>query len=472
MNPPAPRENDGLSLRRHWPFAALGVLALVGYSVVAGRYYIHFMDDAWVMAWAYNWLHHGAQTDNVFRDGSYVLVFGKLMWLVYGGALELFGWSKANALHVSTALIFATGACWYGIARRLGWSATTGLTLAATIVLLDKIVEAGALCRPEAMVLLWISGALLAFAHERYLLAGLLAVAGAETHPMALTSLFYILAWTLTHHRKYRENPANTARKVGWFALGGALGVAVYVGLHWDALQSGQVAKVLAGSDKFAGAARSEWTYLDRHFQWHSQLELLIFVFALFAWLQQKAWRDCAFPLLVVVCVVVSAFGSSRPNGFYAALAFPAFAVLCVAAFEKAGIARAALALLAVSFVFETHARWAKHPEFQPQSGLAEIAAAVPADGLPVAGMNDFWFLFPDRPFLPGDYHGDVAARLDSEEWSDLYLIDSTFMSNRRTFGQIKSHLRRHFVSEVIASTKEHGKHPLKILRYRRKTRR
>ena len=70
---------------------------------------------------------------------------------------------------------------------------------------------------------------------------------------------------------------------------------------------------------------------------------------------------------------------------------------------------------------------------------------------------------------MPGDFDGDIAARLKSPEWADLYLLDSSFKSRRYTFGRIKQHLRRHFRGREVARFKEHDKHVLKVIRYTRR---
>ena len=454
---------------RYWPFAIVAVIGIVGYQLTQGRYYVHYMDDAWVMSWVWHYLREGSATDGVFRDGTPVLAFGKSMWLVYGLFLELFGWSKANALEVSTALIYGVGVCWYFIGRRLGWAVETSLILAFGIVLLDKVVEAGVLCRSEALTLLMVSASLLLFAHRRYFLSGLVVMVGFEVHPIALTAFFYILAWTLHERRYFMADRRRTLRHVGWFVGGALLGVGWYIWMHQDSVSLAYLTDVAGSSNRFSGVKRSEWTYLDRHFKWHSQIELVVFILALFAYVQKRQWRENIFPLAALLCVLASALLNRRPNGFYAVLAFPAFALISVSAFRRAGILRAAFAVLLLTFIFQTHMRWSKLNDFRPADSIAALQKLVPDDGLPVVGMNDFWFVFHERPFLPSDYSSSVAARLKDPAWDRLYLLDSRFKSNRRTFTRIKRHLKRHFQGEEIARFKEHGQHELKVMRYTRK---
>ncbi len=464
--------NGRASWRRvlsHWPFGVVALITVIGYQAVQGRYYFHYMDDAWVMSWVWHYMQDGTVTDGVYRDGTPVLLFGKTMWLVYGGLLELLGWSKDNALEVSTLLIYATGVLWYHIGRRVGWDAQTSLILAFGIVLLDKVVEAGVLCRSEAFVLLVISGALLAFMHRRYLLAGMLALGGFEAHPMALTALFYILAWTIAERHYFLEDKRRTLRQMAWFCGGALLGLAWYFWLHWDSLSLDYVADVASRSNKFGDGKRAEWTYLDRHFRYYSQPELVVFVIALFAYVQKKQWRENLFPLAAVVCVVFSALLNRRPNGFYAALAFPALATLTVCAFRRAAILKAAFAVLIVTFMIQSYTRWSDYRHITPAESRAQLVKLVPDDGLPVAGMNDFWFIFRERPFLPADYSSSVSKRLGEPAWSQVYLLDSSYKSNRRPFSRIKKHLKRHFIGQEIARFKEHGRHVLKVMRYSRK---
>ncbi len=467
---PSPASSVGIkAVLRHWPFAIVALIALVGYQVVQGRYYLHYMDDAWVMSWVWHYMRHGTEVDPVFRDGEYLLLFGKGMWLLYGGLLQVFGWSKAHALEISTALVYGAGVCWYFIGRRMGWDVQTSLILAFGIVLLDKVVEAGVLCRSEALILCCMSVALLAFMHGRYLLAGALAIASAEAHPIALTAVFYMLAWTLHERRYFLDDKRRTLRQLAWFSGGVLLGVLWYVWLHKDALTAETFLNTLRDSNKFGGGERTDLTYLDRHFRWHSRPELMFYTLALLIYLQKKLWRENLFPIAAVACVVLSALLNRRPNGFYAALAIPAFATLAVCAYRRAGILRPVFLVLILSFVFECHGRWSKLADFQPQASITRLQEVVPDDGLPVVGMNDFWFVFKERPFMPGDFDGDIAARLKSPEWADLYLLDSSFKSRRYTFGRIKQHLRRHFRGREVARFKEHDKHVLKVIRYTRR---
>ncbi len=434
--------NDGPthSTRRPGLPALLAFIAAactaVGYGLLHDRMHIHYLDDAWTMSFAWTWMREGLAVDRVYRADS-ALTFGHLQFAIYGTLLDLLGWTRSNALWISTALMFASAMAWYGICRAIEWTKERAWTVALALVLLHKCVEAANLARPDALVLLFISLSLLALIRSRPLLAGLLTMAAIEVHPIGAVALFYQAAWLIHARQSWSSDRRSGVRLLAALAGGLLLGAAAIYMTRPDMFSWQRLTSMAGRAGQVHGPARSEFTWLDRHFKYHSHVELAVFSLAAVAHLVQRSWRRSPLPLLWLVAIGVAALVIRRPNGFYVLMAFPAFVILTVSALRNAAALRVALFILLVSFVIRAGDTWQQRPNYDLDANTSRVVQLVPDDGLAVVGLDDFWFGFRQRRFVPANYAGDFEAL----DLPGFYLVDSTMKPRglrklRKRFGQ------------------------------------
>ncbi len=396
-------------------YIASAVAVVMVYGALFGRYRLENIDDAWTLSWAHSFINRGIETDLVFYDGQGggVYAFGKLYCMLYGPLLNAAGWTKAHAHGISIALSGAALLFWYLALRRIGYGRRICLTFTVILGLVEPVFAMANMARVDALVFLLVAAAFYAFTAGLFLLAGLLTVLAVENHPIGCVALFYMGALALSRLKPdFDRKRALTGTLL--LGAGGALGVAVYVGLHYKSLGAavGSVAynvKASPGIPNFLYHYYFETKYL-RHVP-----ELVITIAALALYLARRSWRDDRFPLLAALALAASSFLIRRANFHYAVFAYPAFVLLWVYV-GKRWRQPAALLVLVPALVLPQYAlvayrnRNASAPRFEQY--VADLRRALPADTTPIVGSANEWFAFTDREF----YHHRLfkGARFDT----------------------------------------------------------
>ena len=395
-------------------------ISLIGYALLHNRLHTHYLDDAWSVSFAWTWMQDGVAADRIYRDGG-ALTFGYSHFSLYGHLLELFGWTKGNALLISTGLMTLAAACWFGISRAASWPRERAALLALSLLLFYKCVESANLARPDALVLCLLSLSLLCLARGRPFCAGLVAMMAVETHPIGATVFFYHGAWLLADRRLLRDR-SRLLRGSLWLIAGIGAGAACIYLSRPELFTVERLQGMPTGAGHVHGPPRSEWTWLDRHFRYHSHVELAVFVAALLIYLGRRLWRSDPLPLLALGGVLLAAALIRRPNGFYVLMAFPAFALLSVRAFSELRLLRLAFAILLLSFAIRAGLHYQQTRNYDFPATMAQVTQMVPQDDLPVVGLDDFWFGLRERRFVPANY----AGSLPDLNLTRFYLVDST----------------------------------------------
>ena len=397
----------------------------VGYAILHGRLNVHHVDDAWSTSFAWQYFRNGITQDVIFRaPGTMPLVFGKTHAVVFGVLLEPLGWTRSHVHYLSTACIFGSALCWTAIGRGVGLGREAAVLFGASLLMLQPMMLAANVGRPDALTLLLASACLLALLRRLWLAAGLLAVLGFENHPMGAIAFAWGAAYLLHERRTLFPDAASVARQGTRLGLGLALGAAWALWSNRASLSWSHLQLLAASAQQFGTEHRSSWTFLHHYFRDRGHVELAFFVVALVI----LALRRDTLALTLFAATILAAIVVRRQSGFYVLFAFPVFALLCARAFERPWLRRAVFSWLVVAFAWRCHATWQQHGSVHAERTFAEVVAAVPRDGLPVVGLNDFWFAFKDEPrrFVPADYHSDFkAAGLTA-----FYFVDSDIAPN------------------------------------------
>jgi len=428
---------------RSHPVAVLGLpfVCLViasGYVAVHGRVNVHYLDDAWSTSFLYQYLRHGITEDVIFRPhGTVSLVFGKTQAIVYGAVLEPLGWTRSHVHWITTVFVLASAWIWSRIGRAMGLGSEPAAVLGLSLPLFPVCVQAANLARPDALTLLLMSLAMLAFVRQRMFLAGICTLLAFENHPIGLTVCFYGLGWAIQARRTLFPDARTTWRRLGFLGLGALCGLAWFVWANRATLSLHTFGLLFRDVHQFGDETRTEWGYLHYHFKHNQRYELYFFVFATGLFLVRRLWRKDAAPLWILALVLASTLIVRRQNGFYALLAFPAFALLSVHALQRTILLRIAFCALIAAFTWRSIATWQDRRSYHFERTLARVVATVPNDGLPVVGLCDFWFGFQERRFVPSAWQASFAeVNLQS-----FYLVDSTIKPTgfKRLRGEIEA---------------------------------
>ena len=314
------------------------------------------------------------------------------------------------------------------------------------------------------MVLCLLSLALLLLARDRPLAAGLVAMAAVEVHPIGATTFFYLAAWLL-HDRRRLLNHGALSRHLLWISVGVAVGALLIYSSRPEMLTVERLRAMAGDAGAVHGPPRTDFTWLDRHFRYHSQVEGAVFVAALLLYLARRLWRVDTLPLFALGGVLLAALLIRRPNGFYVLMAFPAFALICVRALDDVRLLRLAFIALLLSFAIRAGWQGWQQRNYDYPATMARVVHLVPEDGLPVVGLDDFWFGLRQRQFVPANY-ADSFAALDL---AAFYLLDSSVKPGG--LAAIRREVADLYDISPVAQFTDPGGQMVSLQRYRRRSR-
>lgn len=390
--------------------------------IVAGFYWILHdwyrptnLDDPWFGSFIWNSFKHGIEDRDILVGapaGSGMVGvnhFGKLWSLVYGMALEMFGWSRGVLHAVSATLTLIALSLWGKAAHQVGASSRQAQWLVLLLGLSPPFLGMATQARPEAFAFTLISSALVLALADRWFWAALLGALAVESHPAAALGCFWLLPQLL---QSWSE-PRYSFRRVLSAGVGGALAVLIYVLLHRPYL--GNLVEALRGGSESLGLGRHfaiEYFFRTKYLR-HLP-ELLIFAgTAVFYFQKPKAFRRLAGPLPAGI-VIAGSLLLSRPNFHYMVYLYPLFVLWFVGVFfagSDRGILRPGLILpalylaLGALIVFKNHdysgSRWS--------DSLAQGAAQTQGA---VVGPPEAWFVLKDRLILCTDPREPTSPRV------------------------------------------------------------
>jgi hypothetical protein len=220
----------------------VAVLVVAVYLIMFGNYRPHTsIDNQWYLSYSYNYCIKGISNDASFGTtfpfglGGGTVVSGKLAAMVQCAALAPFNWSLVAANVLSVAGVVLSMAAIFAFLVSEGFCRLGAVTCCLTLAVTEPFVAMASQSRYEYFTFLLAVCSLLLAARRQLFFAGLTSVLAMEVHPNGIMAPIYLIAYELSQmiqtHRFRLEFD-----RVAKLALGGLLGLAVYVMLHLPAI--------------------------------------------------------------------------------------------------------------------------------------------------------------------------------------------------------------------------------------------
>lgn len=431
-------------------FISLAAILLT-YILLHTKYYIYYVDDAWFVSETFYFLQTGLTEDFLFRAvdaPDRVLLFGKTYFHVYGAFLNQFGWTKGNAILLSSIFIWLSAGMWWLIARALGFSQTFARTAALSVLILPAFFNAASLTRPDALVFFLSSVTFWLFLKRQYFLAGAGLLVSIEGHIMGVTGAFCITAYVLANWRTFLAEGWKLALSVGLFLAGMALGAYYFYWLHpdftFERLNTILTIKKAMNNFKYGFIAK----YFIQHFWYRHVWELPVIIGTIYLFVKNKLWNKNAFIAVFFVVMVLSSYITSRPNYHYMVFVYPAFLFLGIYTFEQLGLLRKMSNIIIALLIVLYGGHFIVNHDFNFKKINAETRASLPQDDLPVIGMPDNWFAAMDRPFYP-IYHS--VKYIPSLGLKEFYLIRNDYIGHMsKNYDEFLAWCQQHYEIEPV----------------------
>lgn len=405
--------------------------AIFLYWLLHQRYYLSYVDDSWCVSQARYFFDTGKTEDYLFRAPDApdrVLVFFRTYFYIYGTVLNWLGWTKSNALVLSSLFIWLSAAVWFFICRRLKFSGTLQSLIPLSMLLFPAYFSAANLVRYDALVFFLSSLSFLCFLSRRYLLSGLFLVMGMECHPMGVAAAFYILAYIISDRAAFLADRRKLLRVASWFGAGVLFGLGYVWWLNPD-LSFERLRTTLAIDEsmndfKFGFIVK----YFTQSYWYRHAWELPLILGAVALSIKHRLWKRNAFPAIFLVTMIACSFVIGRANANYMVFVYPSFSVLIFSTFEELRLLGKIVPAIAVVLAVLYGVHYILHRDFDFNRITAETRASLVNDKLPVIGMPDNWFAAPDREFYPIYPSVSWIPRLGLK---DFYLVRNDYIGDQ-----------------------------------------
>ena len=401
------------------------------YWLLHQRYYISYVDDAWCISQAHFFFDTGNTEDYLFRAADApdrVLVFGKTYFYLYGAFLSWLGWTKSNALVLSSLLIWLSAGVWFFICRRLNFSPTLEKLIPLSMLVFPAYFNAANLARYDASVFFFSSLSFLCFLSGRHLLSGLLLLIAMECHPMGITAAFYILAYVIYDRKAFFADTKKRLLAMGLFGVGAVFGMCYVLWLHPDVsmerLRTTLAINRSMNDFKFGFIVK----YFTQFYWYRHDWELPLIVGALVLFIKHGLWKRDAFAAIFLATMIGSSFAIGRANANYMIFVYPAFSVLIFVTFEEMRLLGKLVPVIGAALLILYGSHYAFNHGFDFDRVTAETRASLIDKNVPVIGMPDNWFAVPEREFYP--IYPSVSY-IPSLDLTEFYLVRNDYISSQ-----------------------------------------
>lgn len=359
-------------------------------------------DNSWSLYWAYDYVNHGILEDRYIGNGLASLsITGLTPAVFYGHALNIIGWSLPHAIFLSSCLVLAALLLWSLFLKGKGWSHFSIFVFVAIGLLLDGYFEPAHTTKTDAFTFFMLTLSFFLFTKKRYLLAGFLAIICFESHPIGLTSFFYMLGYFLANRKNIlKEHPI---RPFLFFGAGIALGVAYYLYFHYNSLFNSSFSlegNIDSNESLFYIKSYILKYFLPSGFSKHIP-EFFMFFALIVVGVIKKFYRQNSEVYWIFLMVFLSSFLNPHPVHTYVIMAFPAIIMLAVDTAKRMNCQRLLLLyfflLVLPQFMYLSYKKrdWPPHKAY-----VATIRENLPVDdSLPLIGSNNEWFACMERTY-------------------------------------------------------------------------
>lgn len=404
-------------LHSYIPYA----LILLLYAVLHTRYMPEYLDDAWTLSWAYRLINFQDVTDHVFgyigSRGS--ILFGRGYSYFYGFILSVIGWSRSNAVLISTALIWLNAFIWYKNVIKLGYKKDVAKTVSILLLVMEIFFSLGNKLRSDALSLTLISFAFYLFISRKYLFAGLLSIIAFEVHVISLTFYFYILAYLISIWDDMRSRPVYYVKGAGKFLLGVVLGLIYYCLLQWDYLSTffDKTTAESVGHTLFA-------YFWKMKFAWRHLPEIVIILTALILFIKKQKYKEDKFTLPFFTLCLLSTFILRRGNYHYTAFIYPSVVLLISSVLDSKSLKRWFWILLICYLLPQYAYLYYESRDFNQNRYEESIINMFPETDEMIIGNPLSWFALKEYNFHEYGYFN--RQQLTTEQIPEKFYLIST----------------------------------------------
>lgn len=417
------------------------------------KYWIYYVDDSWTLTYVYAHIFYGLDMDLVFRPETsdrVFLYFGKTYHFLYGNIFNLIGWTKSNALLISTIFIFVDSILWYVIAGVLGFSRSLRIVSAMSILVFPAFFSAANMARPDTMTLFFILLTFLMFIKRRYFLSGLFMMIGFENHIMGAVSAFYLIAYCVYNRKEFLSDKNKLLKEILFFGLGAIAGLFYYGLMHYKNFSYDKVFGIISDNRTMDFPINN---YILTYFfsgDFHRHLIEFIFVFVtIVIYFKKKLYRENKLVLILAATMVISTFITKRPNHNYMLFIYPGILLLVFYTYEKLGILKKTALYVFGYFLIQYGLIYAFAFGFDFEKVNAHTRSYLTDSEAVVVGMPDNWFAAMDRTFYPIYPH---AKDFKKKEFKKAYLIKNDYISKKsRNYEDVIKYFENNFEMKKIA---------------------
>lgn len=393
------KENRGMYIL----FSLYILLALYLYLYLSqGHYRWNSTDNVWGLAWVYTYINKGVIYNPVFDRGlNSPDVFGILRCYLYGGFLNIFGWTKGNSFLLSTIIFGMSVFVWSRILKKMDFSKKVRLSFAAIMVVIEPFFSMAHLARPDSLIFFLMSISFLLFINGNYLLSGFLGLMAFETHPMGLTVFFYSLAYVLGNREKFSDKKY-LIKSLVFFMSGILFGCLYYYLLHGFPLDI-LIGKVQEGKNMGKDGAESIKNYLfEFYFKTDYKRhvpELLIFLLFMGINIKKKIYKENLFVLLLPIFIFLSSLIFRLANHSYGFYFYPGYILLIVYTASVLKWEKYVLIFFLCLLIPQYAFVGMKNRHFDFDSYVKFLDETVIQKDVVIYGHYDDWFAFYNREF-------------------------------------------------------------------------
>jgi hypothetical protein len=430
---------------------------ICNYIFLYDIYRPHNVDDAWFLAFSYNYFKFGEILDRTFNAGTTegLLFFRKTGAFFYGYILSKIGWDYGKAQFLSALLMVGSGWLWFLALKKLDFKPNERNSFILLFFYMEFSFAASTSLRYEPLILFFQSAALLLFLQKRYFLTGLVSLIAMETHPIALLNLAYPIgiiatSYPLVHGSGFIHKLKSKQHEIFYFLLGCIVGLAYYFYLHplsltnlYQFLYLNSIQGVGEYYDTKLGIL-GLYFFSTKYFR-HIP-ELIILIIALYLFLHNRIDKNRPFILIWVSLLIILSF--LRPIFTYAAIIFPAFIVLMISSFQAIRKLNLLLIIFICLMVPQYFAVYYLNHDWNRNTYFTEIKSIAPKEDLPVVGSAMSWFaLKENQNFKSGVY---PFSNLKKPAWEEAYLVEDHFYRNKPEYSGARNYFEKNYRSSII----------------------
>jgi len=390
----------------------VAILVVAVYAIMFGNYRPHtLIDNPWYLSYSYNYCIKGISNDASFGTtfpfglGGGTVVSGKLAAMLQCAALAPFSWSLVAADVLSVAGVVLSMAAIFAFLVSEGFCRLGAITCCLTLAVTEPFVAMASQSRYDYITFLLAVCALLLAARRQLFFAGLISVFAIEVHPIGIMAPVYLIAYELSRMiqtRRFRLEFDRAAK----LALGGLLGLAVYVILHLPAILALPTAVSSNPAELNNGGVHFLYPYFFGQRLYRHLPELAVFVACLLVHIRRRDYAQWPFPLVASFATLLMGFLIPHSIMFYTPFwYFPSFLlVFLTVSVAWRAIALPALVLLLFVPQYAVAYVWGHKYSYARQGGLQVARSVIASHGTDLShahifGDFIFWPVFKDLSF-------------------------------------------------------------------------